>query len=114
MFTVEYYSTANGRSPVKEFIDSLPNKLNVKTLKAIHFLREYGNMINPPYSKPLGDGLFELRVEFSSDIVRIIYFYMNGKVIVLTNGFVKKQQKTPRNEIELALKRRKIFIERIN
>lgn len=113
MFTVEYYSTDSGRSPVKEFIDMLPNKLRVKTLKSIQFLREYGNMINQPYSKSLGNGLFELRVEFSSDVVRIIYFYLNGKIIVLTNGFVKKQQKTPRNEIELALKRRKIFSERI-
>ena len=112
MFTVEFYSTEDGKSPVTEFIDKLPTKLHSKTVRAIRFLREGGNQIKPPYSMPLGDGLFELRVKFSSDIVRIIYFYLNGKIIVLTNGFVKKQQKTPRSEIELAIKRRKLFMER--
>lgn len=113
MFTVEFYSTADGRSPVRDFIKSLPKKLYSKTARAIKLLREHGNQIKPPYSMPLCDGLFELRVKFSSDIVRIIYFYLEGRIIVLTNGFVKKQQKTPINEIELALKRRKLFLERI-
>ena len=113
MFTVEFYSTNDGRSPVKDFMETLPNKLRSKTLRAIRFLREDGNQIKPPFSMPLGDGLFELRIKFSSDIVRIIYFYLEDKIVILTNGFIKKQQKTPKNEIALALKRRKLFLERI-
>ncbi|MBR4515337.1 MAG: type II toxin-antitoxin system RelE/ParE family toxin [Lachnospiraceae bacterium] len=59
-----------------------------------------------PLSKELEDGIFELRTIEGSDIVRILYFFDKGKIIIATNGFVKKQQKTPRNEIELAKKRR--------
>ena len=65
-----------------------------------------------PYSKPLGDGIFELRGQVGNDISRILYFfYFEGKIIV-TNGFIKKTQKTPKNEIEKAKQYRKEFVER--
>lgn len=48
-------------------------------------------------------GVFELRIKFASDITRIFYFFFVGHKIVLTNGFVKKTQKTPAHEIERAL-----------
>ena len=52
------------------------------------------------------DGIFELRSKAGTDIVRILYFFDGDRIIIATNGFVKKQQKTPRSEIELAKKRR--------
>ena len=52
-------------------------------------------------------GFSELRVKFSSDITLILYFFHIGKKIILTNGIVKKTQKTPPREIELAKKYRK-------
>ena len=54
------------------------------------------------YSKELEDGIFELRAKFSSNISRVLFFYDKDKIIVLTNGFIKKSQKTPKQEIELA------------
>lgn len=66
-----------------------------------------------PYSKHLEDGIFELRVKFSSNITRNLYFFAKGKRIILTNGFMKKTQKTLKNEITLAKKRRDDYIERI-
>lgn len=50
------------------------------------------------------DGLYEIRVQFGNDIFRIFCFFDEGKLVVLTNGFQKKQQKTPKKEIERALK----------
>ncbi|WP_370583277.1 type II toxin-antitoxin system RelE/ParE family toxin [Pontibacter sp. FD36] len=50
------------------------------------------------------DGLFEIRVQQGSDIFRIFCFFDEGKLVVLANGFQKKTQKTPKKEIERALK----------
>ena len=49
-------------------------------------------------------GLYEIRVQFGNDIFRIFCFFDEGKLVVLTNGFQKKTQKTPKKEIEKALK----------
>jgi phage-related protein len=50
------------------------------------------------------DGLYEIRVQYGSDIFRIFCFFDHGKLIVLANGFQKKTQKTPKSEIEKAIK----------
>ncbi|MHC1704990.1 MAG: type II toxin-antitoxin system RelE/ParE family toxin [Tenuifilaceae bacterium] len=50
------------------------------------------------------NGLYEIRVQFGSDIFRIFCFFDKGKLVVLANGFQKKTQKTPKSEIEKALK----------
>ncbi len=50
------------------------------------------------------DGLYEIRVQQASDIFRIFCFFDQGQLIILTNGFQKKTQKTPKKEIEKAIK----------
>ena len=59
-----------------------------------------------PYLKHIEntDGLYEMRVQLGTDIFRIFCFFDRGQVIVLLNGFQKKTQRTPKKEIELALK----------
>ena len=59
-----------------------------------------------PHSEHLGDGIFELRVKQGSNIERVLYFFFTGDKAILTNGFTKKQQKTPPGEIRLAKDRR--------
>jgi phage-related protein len=54
-------------------------------------------------------GLFEIRVEESSNIYRVFCFFDEGSVVILVNGFRKKTNKTPRNEIELAQRLRKKY-----
>ncbi len=56
-------------------------------------------------------GLFEIRVEVGSNIYRVFSFFDEGKLIVLINGFIKKTQKTPKNEIELAEKLKKQYFD---
>jgi phage-related protein len=56
-------------------------------------------------------GIFEVRVELGSDIYRVFSFFDEGKLVVLVNGFQKKTQKTPKNEIELAEKLKKQYFD---
>lgn len=104
MFTLDYYTLPNGRKPVEEFIDKLPPKMQAKAFYSLALLEEFGNALREPYSKQVGDGLFELRIKFASDITRIFYFFVVDNKIILTNGFFKKSMKTPRAELELARK----------
>lgn len=104
MFEVEFYTLPDGRTPVREFLDSLSPKMRAKALTSLELLEEYGPQLREPWSKALGDGLLELRIKFSSDISRIFYFFVVGEHIVLTNGFIKKTRKTPKSELELARK----------
>lgn len=77
----------------------------------IDILEQYGNQLREPYSKSLDDGIFELRAKVGSDIPRVLYFFYYEGRIILTNGFVKKTQKTPQNEIALSKKYRRDFLE---
>ena len=58
-------------------------------------------------------GIFEIRVEVGSEIFRVFSFFDKGKLIILLNGFQKKSQKTPRNELELAEKLKKQYFDEI-
>lgn len=103
-FEVEFYETKNGIQPAREFILSQEKKFIAKTLDMIQLLQDNGYQLREPYSKALEDGIFELRIKLGNNISRIMYFFYVDQHIILTNGFIKKTQKTPRNEIEKAKK----------
>ena len=105
-FQVCFYREVDGTKPVGTFIKSLDIKMKAKIVANLQLLEEYGNQAREPLSKELEDGIFELRTIEGNDIVRILYFFDKGKIIIATNGFVKKKQKTPKSEIELAKNRR--------
>lgn len=102
MYEIIFYDTDDGRCPVEEFLESLSPKIHAKTLRTIDLLEHNGPLLREPYSKMIGDGLLELRVKQGNDIVRLLYFFIIGKKIIITNGFTKKTNKTPVSEIELA------------
>lgn len=104
MYEIELYDTEDGRCPVQEFLDSLEPKMHAKALRTIDLLEANGPLLRDPHSGSMGDGLFELRTKQGSNITRVFYFFFVGQKAVLTNGFVKKTQKTPKAEIELAKK----------
>lgn len=101
-YEVIMYETSSGTSPVIRFLDGLPIKLREKTLRSLQLLQELGPRLRGEESSYLGNGIFELRTKFGSDITRVLYFFYSGKRIILTNGFIKKSQKTPRRELERA------------
>ena len=92
-FTVIFYEKENGEIPIEKFLDTLPIKMKAKVVGLIQILQEFGNDLREPYSKHLGDGIFELRAKQGSDLSRVLYFFYLDKKIILTNGFVKKVKK---------------------
>lgn len=104
MPTIEFYETESGQKPVEDFLDGLPPKLNAKALRDLDILAAKGRELREPYSKHLRDGLFELRTQFAGDISRVFYFFFAGDKIILTNGYIKKTQKTPPGELAMALR----------
>lgn len=86
--------------------------MRVKLVGILEILQERGNQLREPYSKHLEDGIFEVRCKVGTDISRVLYFFFCGGKIVLTNGFIKKSQKTPRMQIDLAKKLRQNYLER--
>ena len=111
-FDIDYYRHKDGSCPVIEFQSNLSNKIRAKLLGLQLLLERNGNELREPYSKYIEDGIFELRVSHGTDACRVLYFFMNGHKIIITNGFVKKTQKTPRKEIELAKKYRNDYLSR--
>ena len=108
-FTVDFYREDDGSKPVGQFIRSLPLPMKAKVIGDLHLPEGYGNLACEPLSKHLEDGIFELRSKTGTDIVRILYFFEENRIIIATNGFVKKQSNTPKSEIELAKTRRKNY-----
>lgn len=111
---VVFYEKENGERPAEEFILSLNNNMQAKAFGQLRLLEREGRTLREPYSKYIKDGIFELRIKFASDISRIFYFFYVGDKAILTNGFIKKTQKTPLKEIEKALNYKKDFERRIS
>lgn len=111
-FEIIFYDKPDGTEPAKDFILSLDDKMKAKVLSLLELLSVNGSKFREPYSKHIVDGIFELRAKVGSNISRVFYFFVIGKKIIITNGFIKKTQKTPKSEIELAKKYRNEFINR--
>ena len=110
-WTVNYYTDETGEQPVKEWIERLDIKLRLKVYRSFELLEQFNLNLKAPYVKPLEDKLYELRIKDQKGIYRVIYFAHIGKEFIMLNGFVKKTQKTPKKEIELAKRRMKEVLE---
>ena len=110
--SVEFYNLPDGSDPAKEFLKSLDPKMKAKMLRTIELLETNGRDLRMPYSEFLDDGIFELRAKVSSNITRVLYFFYVGNRAILTNGFIKKTQKTPKEELAKAKKYKADFIQR--
>jgi phage-related protein len=110
LFTVVLYETEDGKTPVEDWMDSLDPKMRAKLIAMLLLLEEKGNALRKPYTESLGDGIFELRAIQGNNISRALFFFYFNQRIIVTNGFIKKQQKTPANEIQLAKERRLDFL----
>ncbi|MBO4727804.1 MAG: type II toxin-antitoxin system RelE/ParE family toxin [Spirochaetaceae bacterium] len=80
--------------------------MRAKIERSIAILQQAGPELRLPYSEHLEDGIFEVRAKQGTNITRVLYFFFIGKKIILTNGFIKKTQKTPKEQLALAKKYR--------
>jgi phage-related protein len=108
---VFYFVTDAGRSPVKEFSDDLNIHSYRKFVRTIELLEVSGTRLRCPHVKYIGDSIFELRFECFEGSARVLYFFFNKDTAVLTNGFIKKSNKIPKNEKLLAINRRQIYLQ---
>lgn len=111
-YEIVYYAKSNGREPAREFLFELERvnrNLFAKVLQGLDTLGEYGPNTHMPLARYMEDGIYELRSKSPDGISRVFYFFFVGKKVVLTNGFVKKTQKTPPGELEKAKKYKKDY-----
>ena len=101
----EFYRNENGTEPVRDWLKSLSKEerfligADIKTV-------EFGWPIGMPTCRPMGDGLFEVRTNLPQNkIARVLFCFYAGKMILL-HGFIKKSQKTPKQQLDLALERK--------
>ena len=89
----------------QEFFDKQSKKARAKIVWTFELVEDL-QRVPETYLKHIKstDGLYEIRVQLGSDIFRILCFFDQGQLVILINGFQKKTQKTPKKEIELALK----------
>lgn len=111
-YTVLFFEKENGEVPVETFLNSLDKKMLAKMTRTISALQESGSDLREPYSKHLDDEIFELRAQVASNTTRVLYFFVLGHRVILTNGFIKKTLKTPISEINKAKAYRKEYLNR--
>ncbi len=101
-FVIEYYS-----EEVEERILALPDSLAARYVVLTRRMTAVGANLGSPHSEAFGDGLFELRLKGAEGIARVFFCTLIGRRIVMLHSFIKKSQKTPPREIEVARKRMK-------
>lgn len=101
-YAIDYYSDA-----VQEQIMELPDTLAARYIVLTRRMIALGPNIGEPHTKAFGDGLFELRLKGAEGIARVFFCTLVGKRIVMLHSFIKKSERTPSRERELAETRMK-------
>jgi phage-related protein len=97
------YETSRGEKPIELFILSQNAATQAKTARQIDLLEKHGHLLGMPHSKKLHSDIYELRIRGQNEL-RILYCFKK-KGIYLLHIFKKQTQKTPKRELETALKR---------
>jgi len=95
---VIYYEDNRGMKPAKEFINVLDDKTKGKILARLDFLERHWHELRRPLVDKIDRDLYELRIEFAWNNIRIIYAYMFKNYIVLLHGLHKKSDRIPEND----------------
>ena len=112
-FTVEFYESAGGRSPVREFLDELKQSDPDDFAAVLAGLAKLRNRQchREPLTKPLGDGLFELR-HVGKLNTRVLWFFVKGRRIIAVHGIRNKGQAIPARNLVTAHERMRDWLER--
>lgn len=95
-----------------DFYKELDRKVKIKVMHVLELIKQVDRVPDKFLSPMVGyEGLFEVRIEYESNIYRIFCCFDEGKLVVLFNGFQKKTQKTPKNEVERAMRLKKEYFE---
>ena|ERR1700761_5082200 len=103
LWKIEFYN-----EKVKNNIKEWPEGILAKFLWIVDMIEKFGpHEVDMPHIKSLGQGLFEVRVKANEGIGRALFCITRGQIIIVLNELIKKTQKTPLSELELAQKRMK-------
>jgi phage-related protein len=113
MRSISFYTTKSEKCPVKSHLDTLSDNQITKIAWVLKLVREL-DLVPAKYFKKLTntDDIWEVRVDVGKNTFRLLGFFQGRELIILTNSFQKKSQKTPMNEITLAETRKKDFLSR--
>jgi phage-related protein len=113
MRSISFYKTDSGKCPIEEHLDSLSDTQVAKITWVLKLIRETQNVSSKYFKKLVNtNDIWEVRVSVGNNIFRLLGFIQNQELIILTNSFQKKSQKTPQKEIKLAEKRKKDYLSR--
>jgi phage-related protein len=113
MREIVFYQTESGGSPVEDFFDSLSGKQAQKVIWVLSLIQEVDPIPSQYFKKLVNtDDIWEVRIQVGNNIFRLLGFLFDKRSIVLTNGFAKKTQKTPSQEIYLAEQRKRDYLKR--
>jgi len=102
-----FFRTEAGNEPVREWLNDLSDE--DRRAVGMDLMRvQFGWPIGMPLCRNLGKGLWEARTDLGNKIARVIFCFSDGELIAL-HGFIKKTQKTPKADLDLAQKRRKEY-----
>ena len=106
---VVFFRTEAGNEPVREWLKSLP-KAECKLIGADILRVQYAWPVGKPLVDSLGEGLWEIRSRLENRIARTLFAVVDEEIVLL-HGFIKKQQKTPEDQLKLARKRQKQYLQ---
>lgn len=113
MRKIVFYKTESGKCPVENFLDALPDKTVKKVAWVLRIIRDFNDVPRSYFKKLINtNDIWEVRVQVGNNIYRFLGFNDGANLIILTNGFQKKSQKTPKKEIDLAEIRKRDYINR--
>ncbi len=113
MRQIIFYKKKSGETPVEEFLDKLSSKQVRKVVWVLKLVEEFQEVPLEYLKKIAGStGIWEIRINFAGDSMRILGFIRKGSFVILTNGFFKKSKKTPKNEKEKAERRKSDYLAR--
>ena len=105
VFRLSYYNET-----VETELDAWPVGLRTRFRALTVRMEEYGLNLGMPHTRALGNGLFEIRAKAEEGIGRAFFCTMVGKKIIILHSFIKKTDKTPKRELDIALTRQKEVI----
>ena len=112
MYSLVLYTTERGDSPIDEFLDGLDKKSRAKVAAHLSLLEEQGPNLKRPYADSVRGKIRELRIRYSSNQYRILFFFYVRDRIVLLHAFSKKSQQLKEKDIELSERRMEDWIRR--
>jgi phage-related protein len=112
MREIIFYESDLGDKPVEEFVASLGAAVRAKVVRTLELLRTQQIVPSKFWKKLRGSDLWEVRVEYAGNIYRVLVALAKNNRVILLHAFQKKSQKTPRQDMEIALQRQKRYFQR--